>query len=79
MGEIQIQGSYSPSGGQGRSVRPWEGSWTWKKILLGVGLLALLGGAGVLGHFYLQFTRIIDARLDGNVFDNPSLVLAAPT
>jgi len=51
----------------------------WKKILLGVGLLIFLAVAGVFIHLYLQFTRIIDARLDGNVFGNPAVILAAPT
>jgi penicillin-binding protein 1B len=35
--------------------------------------------AGVFIHFYLQFARIIDARLDGSVFGNPAVVLAAPS
>ena len=54
----------------------------WKKILLGAGLTILLPVTIVFGlfiHFYLQFSRIIDARLDGNVFDNPAVVLAAPS
>ena len=54
----------------------------WKKILLGAGLLMLLTvatGAGVFIHFYFQFSRIIDARLDGNVFGNPAVILAAPS
>jgi len=53
----------------------------WKKLLLGAGLLMLLAVAtlaGVFIHFYLQFARIIDARLDGNVFGNPGVILAAP-
>ena len=54
----------------------------WKRILLGAGLLMLLAVATVAGvfiHFYLQFSRIIDARLDGNVFGNPAVILAAPS
>ena len=54
----------------------------WKKILLGAGLLMLLTVvtvAGVFIHFYLQFARIIDARLDGSVFGNPAVILAAPS
>ena len=30
-------------------------------------------------HFYLHFSRIIDARLDGNVFGDPAVILAAPS
>ena len=54
----------------------------WKKILFGAGLLMLLiiaTGAGVFVHFYLRFSRIIDARLEGNVFGNPAVILAAPS
>jgi penicillin-binding protein 1B len=54
----------------------------WKKILLGTGLIVLLAStmaAGIFIHFYLQFARIIDARLDGNVFGNPAVILAAPS
>jgi len=35
--------------------------------------------AGVFVHFYLHFSRIIDARLGGNVFGNPAVILAAPS
>jgi hypothetical protein len=80
MGKCRIHGSYNASKGQGShavSVHPRRG--LWKEILLGAGLLVFLVVGGVLVHFYLRFTRIIDARLDGNVFDNPSLILAAPT
>ena len=40
----------------------------WKKILLGAALLMSLVVAilaGIFVHFYLHFSRIIDARLDG--------------
>ncbi len=53
-----------------------------RKILLGAGLLIfamVVAVAGVCVHFYLQFARIIDARLNGNVFGNPAVILAAPT
>jgi penicillin-binding protein 1B len=42
-------------------------------------LLTVATGTGVFVHYYLQFARIIDARLDGNVFGNPAVVLAAPS
>src|ERR1039457_7219779 len=54
----------------------------WKKLLLGAGLVMVLTvatAAGVFIHFYLHFARIIDARLDGNVFGNPAVILAAPS
>jgi penicillin-binding protein 1B len=42
-------------------------------------LLFIATGAGIFVHFYLRFSRIIDARLDGNVFGNPAVILAAPS
>src|SRR5208282_5391579 len=53
----------------------------WKKLLLAAGLLMFLimaTGAGTFIYFYLHFARIIDARLDGKVFGNPAVILAAP-
>ncbi len=54
----------------------------WKKFLVGAGLIIFLimaMVAGVFVHFYLHFSRIIDARLGGNVFGNPAVILAAPS
>jgi penicillin-binding protein 1B len=42
-------------------------------------LLIIATGAGVFVHYYLRFSRIIDARLEGNVFGNPAVILAAPS
>jgi len=50
-----------------------------KKILLGLTLLLVVTGTSVFVYFYVHFARIIDARLAGDVFDNASLVFAAPT
>jgi len=53
-----------------------------RKLLLAAGialLLTLAIGLSILIPFYLHFSRIIDARLDGNVFGNPAVILAAPT
>ena len=64
------------------AIQPSPRPPPWKALLLGAGLLLLLIVAtvgGVFLHFYLQFSRIIDARLDGNVFGNPAVILAAPT
>ncbi len=38
----------------------------------------VLAGTGVFVYYYVHFARIIDARLSGDVFNNASLVLAAP-
>ena len=79
----RLKDTSSPSGGEGPHTisacpRPPPGT----KILLGAGLLMLLiiaTGAGVFVHYYLRFSRIIDARLEGNVFGNPAVILAAPS
>jgi penicillin-binding protein 1B len=42
-------------------------------------LLIVVAVAGVFVHFYLQFSQIIDARLDGSVFGSPAVILAAPS
>ena len=42
-------------------------------------LLIISTATGVFIYFYLHFTRIIDARLDGKVFGNPAVILAAPS
>jgi penicillin-binding protein 1B len=47
--------------------------------LLGAGLLVFLAACGVFIYFYVRFSRVIDARLSGDVFNNASLVFAAPT
>jgi penicillin-binding protein 1B len=42
-------------------------------------LLIVVGITGIFIHFYLRFAGIIDARLDGKVFGNPAVILAAPS
>jgi penicillin-binding protein 1B len=51
----------------------------WKKGLVAACLLAVLGFAGIFVYYYARFSHLIDARLSGDVFNNASLVLAAPT
>jgi penicillin-binding protein 1B len=41
--------------------------------------LGLLGFAGLFVYYYVRFSRLIDARLSGDIFNNASLVFAAPT
>jgi penicillin-binding protein 1B len=38
-----------------------------------------LVAVGAFVYFYVRFSRVIDARLSGDVFNNASLVFAAPT
>ncbi|HTG59255.1 MAG TPA: PBP1A family penicillin-binding protein [Terriglobia bacterium] len=51
----------------------------WQRALLAVAFLLLLTADAVFLHYYVRFSRMIDARLSGEVFDNASLVLSAPT
>ena len=50
----------------------------WKKALWASGLVAFLAAVGVFVYFYVRFSRLVDARLSGEVFENASLVFAAP-
>ena len=47
--------------------------------MLAAGLLGFLAAVGASVYFYVRFTRVIDARLSGDVFNNTSLIFAAPT
>ena len=51
----------------------------WQLVLWALAVLLLLGAGGVFLHYYVRFSRMIDARLSGDIFDNASLVLSAPT
>ena len=50
-----------------------------QKLALGGGVLCALVFALFFGYFYVHFSRMIDARLSGEVFNRASLVYAAPT
>lgn len=51
----------------------------WNKLLLLLGLSLLLALTGIFTFYYVRFSRIIDARLSGDIFSNASLVFAGPT
>jgi penicillin-binding protein 1B len=51
----------------------------WQRVLLVLAFLLLLAASGVFLYYYVRFSRMIDARLSGDVFDNASLILSAPT
>lgn len=70
----------SPSGSRG-GVRPpaRKGLPGWKKALAGAGLLVVLVAVGIFVYYYVRFSRIIDARLSGDIFNNASLFFSAPT
>lgn len=79
----QLEDRSSPSRGQGpHTIAACPRPPPWRRFLLVPGLIVLLAAAVVAGvflHFYLQFARIIDARLDGKVFGNSAVILAAPS
>jgi penicillin-binding protein 1B len=61
-------------------IRITRGFWSSR---FGLGLLALtlaglLGGAGLFTFYYVRYARMIDERLGGQVFQNPSGIYTAP-
>ena len=61
-------------------IRLSRGFWTSRLglALLGCGLALFLAGAGVFAYYYVSYSRMIDARLSGEVFGNTSQVYSAP-
>lgn len=51
---------------------------TWGRIGLAVLLGSLLAGVGVFGTYWQKFSRLIDARVSGEIFELASQVYAAP-
>jgi penicillin-binding protein 1B len=50
----------------------------WQQIVLGCGVLLLIVGTGFFVYAYSYFSDLIDQRLSGQIFNNASLVFAAP-
>jgi penicillin-binding protein 1B len=48
-------------------------------ILLAAAAVALVAIIGIFIFYCVRFSRVIDARLSGDIFNNASLVFAAPT
>jgi penicillin-binding protein 1B len=61
-------------------IRFSRGFWTSRFgiAVLGSGLLFLLAGAVMFAYYYVSFSRMIDARLSGEIFGNTSQVYSAP-
>lgn len=79
-----VQGKSQPS----RSSRPSRRS-TWnksfqrflrkrRKYLLGAAIAIVLICGGVFLHYYLRFSHLVDARLNGPIFHHASLIFSAP-
>jgi penicillin-binding protein 1B len=51
----------------------------WQQGLLGGALLLVLAATSFLVYLDIHFSRLIDARLGGEVFTNSSMVFSAPT
>ncbi len=62
-------------------IRIKKGFFTSKLglTLLGTILVLFLGAAGVFTFFYIKYSRLIDARLSGNILQNTTQIFAAPT
>jgi len=61
-------------------VRIGKGFWSSRTglTLLGILLLLILAGAGVFTFYYVRYSRMIDARLSGQMFENTSRVFTGP-
>ncbi len=61
-------------------IRFSRGFWTSRLglFILGVAGFFFLAGAGTFAYFYVQYSRMIEQRLGGEVFTTTSRVFAAP-
>ena len=61
-------------------IRIAPGFWTSRYgiALLSMALAVLLAGTSLFAYYYVQFGRLINERLTGQIFQNTSRVYAAP-
>jgi penicillin-binding protein 1B len=61
-------------------IRLTRGFWTSKLglTLLGLVGVAVLTGSAIFAYYYITFSRMIDQRMSGQVFQNTSRVFSAP-
>ena len=61
-------------------IRLSRGFWTSRFgiTVLASGVLLLFAGASVFAYYYVSYSRMIEARLSGQVFGNTSQVYSAP-
>ena len=61
---------------RGKGSRRGLGLWQKAGLVLGLGIV--LSCVGFFVYIYTHFARMIDAKLSGDVFNNASIVFAAP-
>ncbi len=66
-----------PASSRGRFARLLRRAG-WKQVAFGIFLLACLVVVSAFVYYDVLFSRLIDARLSGDVFNSASLVFAAP-
>lgn len=61
-------------------IRLKKGFWTSRigLSLLGIFALLVLGFAGTFTYFYIKYSRIIDARLSGNILQSTTQIFSSP-
>src|SRR5580704_10135346 len=61
-------------------IRIAPGFWTSRYgiALLATALVVLLAGTSLFAYYYVQFGRLINERLTGQIFQNTSRVYSAP-
>ena len=61
-------------------IRIAPGFWTSRYgiALLSTALVALLAITGIFAYYYIQFGRLINQHLTGQIFQNTSRVYSAP-
>jgi hypothetical protein len=50
----------------------------WRNVLIIVGVVCFVISISVFTYFYVEFSREIDARLSGQIFDRASLIFSTP-
>jgi penicillin-binding protein 1B len=71
----------APSSKKKRKTRWWQWPWfstIWSRVLLGVGILLFITCSVVLINAYYRFSRMIDRKISGEVFQNTAQVYSTP-
>jgi penicillin-binding protein 1B len=70
-----------PTGDPGVRIRLGKGFWASRIGLatIGVALACVVIGIGVFTYYYIVYSRMIDERLSGNVFNHTTGIFTAPS